>query len=325
MQETFTEEDSKQIYISRINRVIDYIKSNLDGDLSLERLAPVAHFSKFYFHRIFKAVAGENLNGFVSRMRVERSAFKLIYNPRLPVTAIAYESGFSSPSVYSREFKSRYAMSPTQWRKLKANQNSKICTVDGKFCKEAPSVQMYIDSSKHKPLWGIKMQNQTSLNIEVRSMPDINIAYVRHHGHYNPQDKILFQSLFSKLMAWAVPRNLFKPPVTKAMTVFSSGHPDTTAPENLSVDVCISIEKETPVNGEVGKRIIPSGQYAVVTIAEGTLEECGEAWNSLFNGWLPTSGYQPGDGAYYINHLNDPEQHPKKLHSVEMYLPVKPL
>ncbi|RYY01956.1 MAG: AraC family transcriptional regulator [Gammaproteobacteria bacterium] len=323
MPETFTEENSKQIYISRINRVIDYIKSNLDGDLSLERLAAVAYFSKFYFHRIFKSVAGENLNGFVSRMRVERSAFKLIYNPALSITSIAYESGFSSPSVYSREFKERYEVSPSQWRKLKTNQNSKICTVDGKLCKEANNVKMYIDSSKQKPYWGIEMQDH-KLNVEVRSMPEIPIAYVRHHGYYNPQDKILFQSLFATLMAWAVPRNLFNPPATKAMTIFSSGHPDTTAPENLSVDVCISIEKETLVNGEIGRRVIPAGQYAVVAI-EGTLEECVEAWNSLFNGWLPSSGYQPGDGAYYINHLNDPEQHPLKLHNVEIYLPVKPL
>lgn len=55
------------------------------------------------------------------------------------------------------------------------------------------------------------------------------------------------------------------------------------------------------------------------------MEECGEAWNALFNVWLPNSGYQPSEGAYYINHLNDPEQHPKKLNTVEMYLPVKPL
>lgn len=320
-----TEEDSRKIYISRINRVIDYIKLNLDGDLSVDRLAEVAHFSKFYFHRIFKAVVGENVNGFVSRMRVERSAYKLIYNPALSITVIAYDSGFSSPSVYSREFKSRYDVSPTQWRKLKANHNSKICTVDSNLCKEAPDFKMYTDSSKQPPIWGINVKNQNLLNIEVRAMPEIPIAYVRHHGHYNPQDKILFQSLFAKLMAWAVPRNLFNPPTTKAMTIFSSGHPDTTAPENSSVDVCIGIKNETMVNGEIGKRTIPQGQYAVVTIEEGTLAECGEAWDALFKGWLPASGYQPGDGAYYINHLNDPEQHPQKLHSVEMYLPVKPL
>ncbi|EPJ52219.1 MAG: hypothetical protein OFPI_14940 [Osedax symbiont Rs2] len=43
------------------------------------------------------------------------------------------------------------------------------------------------------------------------------------------------------------------------------------------------------------------------------------------NHWLPQSGFQPGDGGYYCQHLNDPEQHPHKLHKVDLYLPVKPL
>lgn len=314
--------ESKNIYIARINRVIDYIKSNLDGDLSLEKLSSIANFSKFYFHRIFKSVTGENLNSCVGRMRIERSAFMLIYNPGLSITSIAFDSGFSSPSVYSREFKAHYKLSPSQWRQEK---NSKICKVNRNICKEPQDPEIYIEFSKHKPSWGMKMQNQNLLKVDVRSMPEIPIAYIRHHGGYNPLDTQLFQSLFSRLISWAVPRNLFNPPLTKAMTIFSSGHPDTTAPDHLSVDVAISIEKQIAVDGEVGKRVVPGGQYAVLSLVDASMEDCGEAWNNLFNVWLPSSGYQPGEGAYYINHLNDPEQHPQKLHTIEMYLPVKPL
>jgi AraC family transcriptional regulator len=320
--EVLSSEESKSIYISRINRVIDYIKSNLEGDLSLENLSSIANFSKFYFHRIFKSVTGENLNSCVGRMKIEKSAFMLIYNPSLSITSIAFDSGFSSPAVYSREFKAHFKLSPSQWR---LEKKSKICKVDRNICKEPQETEIYIEFSKHKPNWGITMQNQNTLNIQVRSIPEMPIAYIRHHGAYNPLDKKLFQSLFSKLISWAAPRDLFNPPLTKAMTIFSSGHPETTAPDHLSVDVAISIEKEVAVEGEVGKRVIPGGQYAVISIIEATMEECGEAWNTLFNIWLPNSGYQPGEGAYYINHLNDPEQHPKKLNTVEMYLPVKPL
>jgi len=246
----------------------------------------------------------------------------LIYNPGLSITSIAFDSGFSSPSVYSREFKAHYKLSPSQWRQEK---NSKICKVNRNICKEPLDPEIYIEFSKHKPSWGMKMQNQNLLKVDVRSMPEIPIAYIRHHGGYNPLDTQLFQSLFSRLISWAVPRNLFNPPLTKAVTIFSSGHPDTTAPDHLSVDVAISIEKQIAVDGEVGKRVVPRGQYAVVSLVDASMEDCGEAWNNLFNVWLPSSGYQPGEGAYYINHLNDPEQHPQKLHTVEMYLPVKPL
>lgn len=323
--------DSKNEYISRINRVIDYVKANLDKDLSLEQLASVGLFSKFYFHRIFKSICDENLNDFVNRTRIEQSAFFLIHRHDSNITSIAYDVGFSSPSVYSRAFKKRFGMSPTQWRSINS-QESKIGIVDSNFSqmnsnssKDANKVTLYIDSRTNKPQWRINMKHDKSLTINVQTMPEIYIAYVRHHGKYNPHDKALFQGLFSKLMNWAIPRGLFTPSQTKVMTVYSSGHPDTTAPDNLSVDACISIKKDTLVDGEIGKRVIAAGQYAVISLKDATMDECGQAWDEVFNHWLPESGYQPGEGGYYCNHLNDPEQHPKKLHHVEMYLPVKAL
>ncbi|MCP4150186.1 MAG: helix-turn-helix transcriptional regulator, partial [bacterium] len=43
-------------YLARINRVIDFIENNIYNDLSLEKLAEVADFSRFHFHRIFNAM-----------------------------------------------------------------------------------------------------------------------------------------------------------------------------------------------------------------------------------------------------------------------------
>ena len=323
--------NSKNEYISRINRVIDYVKNNLDKDLSLEQLANIGLFSKFYFHRVFKSICGENLNDFVNRTRIESSAFFLIHRPDSPITAIAYDAGFSSPSVYSRAFKKHFDMSPSHWRKTNLLK-SKICTTESNIGqlhsnsgKGINKVSLYIDSRTQTPRWRINMNNEKSLNINVQTMPDIHIAYVRHHGQYNPHDKKLFQGLFSKLMSWAIPRNLFTPPATKVMTVYSSGHPDIVAPDKLMVDACISVKKNTTVDGEVGKRVIAAGQYAVISLIDATMDECGQAWDEIFNHWLPESGYQPGEGGYYCRHLNDPEQHPQKLHNVEMYLPVKAL
>ena len=323
--------NSKNEYIYRINRVIDYIKNNLDKDLSLEQLANIGLFSKFYFHRIFKSICGENLNGFVNRTRIESSAFYLIYRLDSPITVIAYDVGFSSPSVYSRAFKKHFDMSPSQWRKTNSPK-SKIGTVNSNTGqlnsnsgKERSKATLYIDSRTQTPRWRINMNNKKLLNIDVQTLPDIHIAYVRHHGRYNPHDEELFKNLFSKLMKWAVPRNLFTPPETKVMTVYSSGYPDITAPDKLTVDACLSIKKETIVDGEIGKRVIAGGQYAVISLTDATMNECGQAWDEVFNHWLPESGYQPGDGGYYCRHLNDPEQHPQKLHNVEMYLPVRAL
>ena len=44
-------------YAQRMNRVIDYLRGNLNRQVKLEELARVACFSEFHFHRIFGAVS----------------------------------------------------------------------------------------------------------------------------------------------------------------------------------------------------------------------------------------------------------------------------
>jgi len=321
----YSKNKSKQEYIHRINCVIDYIKANIDSNLTLEQLSSVANFSKFYFHRIFKSISGETLNEYVSRSRLEKSAFTLLYNPNISITNIALNCGFSSSAVYSRAFKKNYHLTPSEWRTCSIDKKSKISKTIRNSCKEINISKMYFDSLNTQLTWRIKMNKNETINVKVRELPEYKIAYVRHHGEYKTDDKVLFQNLFEKLLKWAVPNGLFKPPETKAFTVYSSGHPDTTKPENLNVDVCISIEDGVKVTGDVGKRNLSGGQYAVIHLDEATIDECQNAWKIVFDNWLPESGYQPDDRNYYIEHLNNPEEHPEKLHCVNMCLPIKAL
>lgn len=48
-------------YRKRVFHAMNYISQNIEWDLPLEEIAETVSFSMFHFHRIFKAVAGENL------------------------------------------------------------------------------------------------------------------------------------------------------------------------------------------------------------------------------------------------------------------------
>ena len=50
-------------YAAKFNRVFDYIDQNLHGDLSLDSLSQVAHFSKFHFSRQFSGYTGVSVLG----------------------------------------------------------------------------------------------------------------------------------------------------------------------------------------------------------------------------------------------------------------------
>ncbi|MBN1859625.1 helix-turn-helix transcriptional regulator, partial [Candidatus Bipolaricaulota bacterium] len=122
----------RQAYVSRVNRVINYIQSHLDGDLRLARLAEIANFSSYHFHRIFHAMVGETPNQFIRRVRVETAAMRLAASPRWSITQIARMCGYSSSSVFAREFREAFGMSATQFRHGGHRAWRKIRQADGK-------------------------------------------------------------------------------------------------------------------------------------------------------------------------------------------------
>ncbi len=67
-------------YPQRINRVIDFIGKHLDEDeLNLGQLSGVACFSKYHFHRLFKAYTGLSLQQYIRWLRLKRAAHQLVY------------------------------------------------------------------------------------------------------------------------------------------------------------------------------------------------------------------------------------------------------
>ncbi len=49
-------QESTHMYRRRVNRVIDHIKDHLTEPLPIAKLARLAHFSPFHFHRIFRSI-----------------------------------------------------------------------------------------------------------------------------------------------------------------------------------------------------------------------------------------------------------------------------
>src|SRR5262245_66203233 len=102
-------------YPQRLDRVIDHIAEHLDDDLALGKLARIAGFSPFHFHRLFQAHTGETLHDHVRRVRVERAASLMGSMPARPLTDIALDVGFPALSDLSRAFKARFDVAPARW------------------------------------------------------------------------------------------------------------------------------------------------------------------------------------------------------------------
>ena len=318
----------RQEYRSRINRVIDYIEDHLDKDLTLEELARVAQFSAFHFHKIFSAMIGETLNQFIQRVRIERAANLLVNNPKKSITEIAFDCGFSGSAPFARAFRKQFNMSASDWRSGGFREHDKIRQVKHKTGQPVDKsgkafvvFSSYISGVTTHQTWRITMKEQPFLkaDVEVKELPQQTVAYIRHIGPYQG-DGALFESLYKKLFTWAQARDLLRFPETRALNVYHDD-PEITDDDKLRLSVCITVPKDTKVDGEIGKMTLPGGKYAIGHFELDT-DEFSAAWNTMFGGWMPESGYQPADGPCFEVCKNDCNEHPQGKHIIDICVPV---
>jgi AraC family transcriptional regulator len=100
----------------RLRRVLDYIEANLEGDLTVSRLASVACLSQFHFARAFKAVVGQSPHRHVSARRLER-AKELLACENRALTDIALALRFSCQANFTRAFRQATGQTPAQYRR----------------------------------------------------------------------------------------------------------------------------------------------------------------------------------------------------------------
>lgn len=145
-------EESRKIYIGRINAVVDYIENNIDKAFTLNELAEKAHFSPFHFHRIFTIIMGESLNDFIKRIKLGKAGSMLVSCQEMPIMEIAFSCGFQSNAVFSRAFKKYFGATPSVFRNdyLKYSKNGQLLSKHNQlqelgreyFCGVNPKIQL---------------------------------------------------------------------------------------------------------------------------------------------------------------------------------------
>ena len=303
-------------YVSRINKTFDYIESNLENPMTLEELAAVANFSKFHFNRIFQSIAGETPFQFILRVRLEKAATLIITSKNVRISTIAYNCGFSDISVFSRNFKGHFQISASQYR-LSKSKNSNLSQQDSnKHQSEEKPVQYFCPELKTFK-WRTKMKLNKS--VEVKELPKMTVAYIRHIGPYKGDDK-LFERIWERLFSWAGPRGLIGGKDFKSLVIYHDD-PNVTIEDKLRMSVCITVPPETKVDGEIGKMEIEAAKYVIAGF-ELTASDFQQAWDWIYGQWFPTSGYQPDDKPCFEIYPEEPKD---GTFIVDICVPVKPV
>lgn len=240
-----------------VNRGIAYILNNSSKEISIDDVAKHCNFSKYYFSRIFKMVTGESIYGFIKRVKMEQSAFRLKTEKSRSITDIASEYGYSS-SNYSSAFKQHHNSSPIEFRRN------------------------IFDISLVHPIFNtdtcLETFDECNEKISIETLEDYYVIYERRIGNYKELST-----------NWEAFRNKYKKYITKETLLIDRtfDDPSITDANECLYDICLSVEKNCPLENTY---ILKGGKFAIYHY-KGFVAQIYSAYQSIFNVWLSQSNY----------------------------------
>lgn len=265
-------QDSRAEYAERMHRVLAHIDEHIDQPLDLPRLAQVAHFSSFHFHRLFAAWMGETLGDYLRRRRLEVAAMRMIAQPRLPVLTVALSVGWGSGEAFARAFKTRFGCSPSQWRAL--SKNDQALRNPSQALLHAPADDALSDSPSL----------ESPMQVQLIDRAPTRIAYRRHVGPYGAPIHAFWMN---EVAPWIQTHGLHRQP----RYGISHDDPSITDAALCRYDAAVEVPTDFVPGAGAFVTTLPGGRYASMPFF-GTSQEIGAAWQGLLRDWLAGSGLQ---------------------------------
>ena len=276
-------------YLRHLDVVTDYIYAHLDEDLSLETLAHVSGFSRYHWHRIYRAVRGETAAQTVRRLRLERAA-AMLTETSWPVERIAWKAGFTGTEVFSRAFLRSYGTTPSRFRN------------DGRAASSGSSM-MSCGSGLTSPV-----REAPGWPVRVEARCGYRLAVSEHRGSYMDIGRA-----FSRVRDRVGSGSL--------MVAIYEDDPDAVPPADLRSAAGTVVDPGTRIPHDLAERMVPAGRYAIMRYI-GPYSSMHVAYLWLYGRWLPSSGEEPRDHPIVEEYLTDPASTPPVDAVTDILLPL---
>jgi transcriptional regulator GlxA family with amidase domain len=99
----------------RMGALVERLFAHLDDDITIERMAGQVSMSPRHFRRVFAETFHTTPARFVERLRLEQACMRLTQG-RASIERIAGGVGFNSADAFRRAFRSRYGVTPGEYR-----------------------------------------------------------------------------------------------------------------------------------------------------------------------------------------------------------------
>ena len=276
-------------YLHHLDVVTDYIYAHLDEDLSLETLAHVSGFSRYHWHRIYRAVRGETAAQTVRRLRLERAA-AMLTETSWPVERIAWKAGFTGTDVFSRAFLRSYRTTPSRFR-----IGGRPASIDSLVTSCGSGLT---SSVREAPGWMVRVEARFGYRLAVSE----------HRGSYMDIGRA-FSRVRDRVGAGSL------------MVAIYADDPDAVPPADLRSAAGTVVDPGTEIPHDLAERMVPAGRYAIMRYI-GPYSSMHAAYLWLYGQWLPSSGEEPRDHPVIEEYLTDPATTPPVDAVTDILLPL---
>lgn len=113
--ENDTSENNRIILENGMEKVLYHIEHNYKTKISLGDAADICNMNRTYFSRYFKKITGIGFSAYVTALRL-KEAVNLLKNTSIPLSEVAYKSGFESQQHFCAVFKKETGISAGEYR-----------------------------------------------------------------------------------------------------------------------------------------------------------------------------------------------------------------
>jgi AraC family transcriptional regulator len=277
-------EETQNVYYKSISRVLEYLHTHMDENSDINMLSDIAHISPYHFHRIFKAIIGENSGAYQLRLRMEYVAMQLRSGNKT-LEQLAFETGYAGASALSKAFKKYYGTAPVLYRSISDVQ-----------------IKRKVKVVKYKII-----------------IKDISPFTVIGTPVEDGEQEVSCGRAWGAVETYAREKSvLCNSPETIGLSF--DGHDRTIQGRHLYY-ACLTVSRPFMADDPFSCHTFEGGIYAVFMM-KGSYRHLTDLYRFIYFEWLPLSSYTIRKGLIFEKYLDNPLAVQEKSVRTEIYLPV---
>lgn len=263
-------------WIERLNSAINYIEESLTEEIDYDELSKITLCSSYHFQRMFAYMADVSLSEYIRRRKMSRAAADL-QDEKSKVIDIALKYGYDSPTAFNRAFQRIHGIAPSEVRE------------NGHSLKAYPPISFQIT-----------IKGDTAMDYRIERKEAFRIV-----GVSAPLEKEIEKNFEIVPTMWgqAVQNGTIEKLVSLMDGELKGLLGVSTCNDEFDWKYYIAVASNQAAEANLEEYMVPEETWAIFS-GRGTGQSIQDLEKRIVIEWLPTSGYEYGNGPdieVYIN------------------------